>query len=77
MSTRPPIPSQATSQSVQQRASAVVSPPPPPPLSSQTGVRESMKRKRTSWVWDHFERSVDEAGIIWVFMGENYFCRFW
>ncbi|KAI3892716.1 hypothetical protein MKX03_020767, partial [Papaver bracteatum] len=63
MSTRPPIPSQATSQSVQQRARVVVSPPPPP--SSQTEVRESMKRKRTSWVWDHFERSVDETGITW------------
>ncbi|KAI3857334.1 hypothetical protein MKX03_028994 [Papaver bracteatum] len=65
MSTRAHIPSQATSQFVQQRARVVVSPPPPPPPSSQTEFRESMKRKRTSWVWDHFERSVDEVGITW------------
>ncbi|KAI3866014.1 hypothetical protein MKW92_035276 [Papaver armeniacum] len=55
MSTRDHIPSQDTSQSVQQRARVVVSPPPPPPPSSQTDVRESMKRKRTSWVWNHLK----------------------
>ncbi|XP_026410908.1 zinc finger BED domain-containing protein DAYSLEEPER-like [Papaver somniferum] len=63
MSTRPPIPSQDSYQSVQQRVSVVISPPPPPPPSSQPEVRESMKGNRTSSVWEHFQKSVDEAGI--------------
>ncbi|RZC74091.1 hypothetical protein C5167_049569 [Papaver somniferum] len=61
MSMRPPIPSQDASKFVRRRASAVASLPPPPPPSSQPEVRESMKRKRTSWVWGHFKKSVDEA----------------
>lgn len=65
MSTRPPIPSQNSYQSVQQRVSVVISLPPPPPPSSQPEVRESMKRNRTSSVWEHFQKSVDEAGIKW------------
>ncbi|XP_026458911.1 zinc finger BED domain-containing protein RICESLEEPER 3-like [Papaver somniferum] len=67
MSTGPPIPSQDSYQSVQQRVSVVISPPPPPPPppSSQPEVRESIKRNRTSLVWEHFQKSVDEAGIKW------------
>ncbi|KAI3843103.1 hypothetical protein MKW92_031154, partial [Papaver armeniacum] len=65
ISTRPHIPSQAASQSGKRRVSTVASPPPPPPPSSQPEVREIRKRKSTSWVWEHFTKSVDDDGIRW------------
>ncbi|KAI3843102.1 hypothetical protein MKW92_031153 [Papaver armeniacum] len=65
ISTRPLIPSQAASQSGKQRVGTVASPPPPPPPSSQPEVRESRKRKSTSWVCEHFTKSVDDDGIRW------------
>ncbi|KAI3848303.1 hypothetical protein MKX03_003071, partial [Papaver bracteatum] len=51
---------------VQRRASTVTYPPPPPPPSSQPEVSGSKNRKRTSWVYGHFETNFDANGIEWA-----------